>query len=226
MPCKKKYLEPSMTTRGYYKAHLEGLARGILIIPIKGVPILLFASTMPDEEDNQFICWLYCRRHISGIPTIRVSADVADARLERKLRYENANLKARSRLRNRTRYASSTPVAAGSDPAVRINPLPPTAIGETRPRTQGDPGHNVQNHSRKMVNPAEGVSHTPMNSPTLRIRATSSDTGIGPDDDVVSGVSPHGIGGYLAHRAASVVVGVPKEEHEKVLLELSGLCEK
>ena len=74
-----------------------------------------------------------------------------------------------------------------------------------------------------MSSPAEGVSHTPMNSPTPRICATSSDTGIGHGDDVVSGVSSHETGGYLAHREASVVVGVPKKKHEKVLLEVSGL---
>ena len=56
-------------------------------------------------------------------------------------------------------------------------------------------------------------------------QATLPDIGIGHDDDVVSGVSPHGTGGSLAHRAASMEVGVPKEEHEKVLLELSGLRE-
>ncbi|CAI5714208.1 unnamed protein product [Hyaloperonospora brassicae] len=76
-----------------------------------------------------------------------------------------------------------------------------------------------------MGSPAEGVSHTPTSSPTPGTLATSPDTGIGHDDDVVEGFSPHGAGGSLAHRAASVVVGVPKKEHEKVLLELSGLRE-
>ena len=62
-----------------------------------------------------------------------------------------------------------------------------------------------------------------MSSPTPGTRANSPDTVIGHDDDVVSGVSPHGTSGSLAHRAASVVVGVQKEEHENALLELSGL---
>ena len=62
-----------------------------------------------------------------------------------------------------------------------------------------------------------------MSSPTPGTRSTSPDTGIGHDDDVVSVVSPHGTGGFLAHREASVVVGVPKKKHEKVLLEVSGL---
>ena len=64
-----------------------------------------------------------------------------------------------------------------------------------------------------------------MSSPTLVTHATSPNIGIGHEDDVVPGVSPHGTGGSLAHRAASVKVGVPKEEHGKVLLELKGFRE-
>ena len=115
----------------------------------------------------------------------------------------------------------ATLVAAGSDPVVRSNQLPPTTIGERRPRAQGDPGLDVLEHPRRMGSPAEGVSHTLMSFPGTR--ATSPDTGIGHDDDVVSGVSPHCAGCSLSHPAPSLVVGVPREDHEKVLLELSGL---
>ena len=64
-----------------------------------------------------------------------------------------------------------------------------------------------------------------MSSSTPGTRATSPDTGIGQDDEVVSGVFPYGTGGSIYHRAASVVVGVPKTENEKLLLELSDLHE-
>ena len=214
-----------MTTQGQFKAHLESLSRGILVLPFKGVPILLFAGNLPEEDDNQFIRWVYRRQHLSSIPALRASADEADARLERNNRYEYAKIKAGGRLRNRTRYASATPVAAGSDPVLRSNPLPPTTIGAKRPRAKGDPGHDVQKHPRRMGSSAEGVSHTPMSFPTPGNRVNSPDTGIGNDDDVVSGVTPRGTGGSLAHRAASVVVGVPSEEHDKVIIELSGIRE-
>ena len=128
-------------------------------------------------------------------------------------------------MRTRTRYASATHVATDSDYKVRSNPLPPTTIGEKRSRLQGDPGHDVQKHPRRKGSPDEGVYHTPTSSPTPGTLATSPDTGIDHDNDVASGFSTHGTGGSLAHRAASVVVGVPKEEHEKVLLQLSGLQE-
>ena len=49
------YLEPFLTTQGQYKSHLESLAHGVLVGPIKGVPIFLFAGELSEEEDNQFI---------------------------------------------------------------------------------------------------------------------------------------------------------------------------
>ena len=82
----ERYLEPFLTTQGQYKAHLESLARGISVRPINGVPILLFAGELPEEEDNQFIRWVYRTRHLSSVLSLRESASVADVRLERNLR--------------------------------------------------------------------------------------------------------------------------------------------
>ena len=63
------------------------------------------------------------------MPALSESARVADFRLEQKLQYEYANLKAIGQLRNRTRYASAKPVAAGSDPVVRATRyLPPLLV--------------------------------------------------------------------------------------------------
>ena len=69
------------------------------------------------------------------------------------------------------------------------------------------------------------VSHCLTSSPTPGILATSPVTGIGQYNDIISRVSSHGTNGSPAHRAASVVVDVPREEHEKVLLDLGGLRE-
>ena len=168
---------------------------------------------------------MYRKRDLIRTTALRASVDVSDVRLERKSRYEYAKLKARGHSRTRTRYASATPVATGSDSLIRSNPLPPTTIGEKRSRAQGDPCHVVRKHPRRMVNPSEEVSHTPMSSLNPGTRATSQDTGIGPDDDILSGPSHHGTGGSLVCREASVVVGVLKEGHDNVLLELSGLRE-
>uniref|UniRef100_M4C2A6 Uncharacterized protein n=1 Tax=Hyaloperonospora arabidopsidis (strain Emoy2) TaxID=559515 RepID=M4C2A6_HYAAE len=222
---RERYLEPSLTTQSQHKARLELQARGAPVPPIKGVPILLSAGETKDEEDNEFIRWVHRTRRLSSMYALRASVSVADVRLERKLRYDYAKLKARGQLNNRTRYASATTVAASAGQTVTNNPLIDTTSGGKRPRSGDDTGHDVQKHPRRMNSLAEGESHTPMSSPTPGTLATLPDTGISHDDDVVSGVSPHRTGGSLVHRAASVEVGVPKEEHEKVLLELSGLRE-
>ena len=80
-------------------------------------------------------------------------------------------------------------------------------MDEKRLRSQDDPCRDVRKHPPRMGNPAEGVSRTPMSSPTPGTLAASPDTGIDPDDVVVLGVAPHGTGGSLAHRAASGEVG-------------------
>uniref|UniRef100_M4BEB3 Uncharacterized protein n=1 Tax=Hyaloperonospora arabidopsidis (strain Emoy2) TaxID=559515 RepID=M4BEB3_HYAAE len=154
-----------------------------------------------DEEDNKFIRWVPRTRRLSSKYALRDSVSVADVRLERQLRYDYAKLTARGQLLNRTLYALDTTVAASAGQTVTNNPPIDTTSG----------GNGL------------GESNTPMSSPNPGTHATSPNIGNGHDDDVVSGVSTHGTGGFLADRAASVEVGVPKEEHEKILLELNGL---
>uniref|UniRef100_M4BBE9 Uncharacterized protein n=1 Tax=Hyaloperonospora arabidopsidis (strain Emoy2) TaxID=559515 RepID=M4BBE9_HYAAE len=153
---RERYLEPSLTTQSQYKARLELQARGAPVPPIKGVPILLFAGETKDEEDNEFIRWVHRTRRLSSMYALRASVSVADVRLERKLRYDYAKLKARGQLRNRTRYASATTVAAGVGQTVTNNPPIDTTSGGKRPRSQDDPGHDVQKHPRRMGSLAEG----------------------------------------------------------------------
>ena len=62
-------LEPSLTTQSQCKARLELQARGSLVPPINGVPILLSADEIKDEEDNEFIRWVN-RTRASAVCTL------------------------------------------------------------------------------------------------------------------------------------------------------------
>ena len=160
---------------------------------------------------------------------LRASADVADIRLERKLRYGCAKLKARGQFRSRTRHASAVPEAVGSFQAVTNNTPAHTTIGEKRSWSQDEPCRDAQKYPWHMGNPAEGVPSKAQGQSCQGVStipgtpATSPDDSIDPEDDVVSGVSLHETGGSLAHGAASVVLGIPQAEHEKLLLEMSCL---
>uniref|UniRef100_A0AAV1US31 Uncharacterized protein n=1 Tax=Peronospora matthiolae TaxID=2874970 RepID=A0AAV1US31_9STRA len=130
---------------------------------------------------------------------------------------------ARGQLRKRTRYASATKVAASAGQSVSNNPPIRTTSGGERPRPRVDHVHDAQKPSKHMGSLAEGVPQTTMSFQTQGTHATLPDTGIGPDDDVVSLVSRHEIDDIHAHRAKSVAAGVPVEAHEKLVLEVKGL---
>uniref|UniRef100_A0AAV1U4M4 Uncharacterized protein n=2 Tax=Peronospora matthiolae TaxID=2874970 RepID=A0AAV1U4M4_9STRA len=104
-------------------------ARGAPVPPIKSIPILLLSGETVSEEDDAFVHWVHYVRRLSNIFALRASAHAADVRLERKLRYDYAELKARDQLRKRTRYASATKVAASAGQSVTNNPPTRTTSG-------------------------------------------------------------------------------------------------
>uniref|UniRef100_A0AAV1UUI6 Uncharacterized protein n=1 Tax=Peronospora matthiolae TaxID=2874970 RepID=A0AAV1UUI6_9STRA len=197
---RERYLEPHLTTQSQYKASLDMQARGAPVPPMKGIPILLLAGETASEEDDAFVHWVHYVRRLSNIFALRASAHAADVRLERKLRYDYAKLKARGQLHKRTRYASATKVAASAGQSVTNNPPTRTTSGGERPRPRDDHGHDAQKPPKHMGSLAEGVPQIPM-------------------------ISRYGIDDTHAHRAKSVAAGVPVEAHEKLVLEVKGLQE-
>uniref|UniRef100_M4BH06 Uncharacterized protein n=1 Tax=Hyaloperonospora arabidopsidis (strain Emoy2) TaxID=559515 RepID=M4BH06_HYAAE len=141
---REKYLEPYLKTRSQYKARLEMQARGAPFPPIKCIPILLFAGETTDEKDDAFVRRVHRTRCLSSMYALRASANVADVRLECKLRYDYAKIKARDQLRICTRYASATTIAASAGQTVTTNPPTHTTSGGKRHLSQDDPGHDVQ----------------------------------------------------------------------------------
>ena len=105
--------------------------------------------------------------------SLRSSASKADVRLDRKLRYEFAKLKAKAQLRSlyRTQYAktvagptttASTLQKVAGHSVLMGEPFTPTPIGGKRVGVQADHQCDAQKRQRHTGNLAEGVPQTPI----------------------------------------------------------------
>ena len=97
--------------------------------------------------------------------------------------------------------------------------------GEKRPGLQVDTDHGAQKHPWHTGKLGEGVSLTPISSQTQGILATSPDTVIGHDDDIVAVTSSHGTGGSLACQASPAAVGSSAAAHEDLIQEVNSFHE-
>ena len=113
---------------------------------------------MAFKEDNAFIRWVHKARRLRSTSALRASADKADVRLERKLRYDFAKLRAKGQLQVMfgTRYAAAVPMIASPHWASVVDPPAALTTGEKHKGPQVDPVRGVQKHPRHMGNLAEG----------------------------------------------------------------------
>ena len=96
------------------------------------------------------------------------------------------------------------------------NPYIPTSTSGKRPGSHVDPAQSAQKRPRRKGNLAGEESQIPKSSPTRGNPATSPDTGIGPNDDVVEGASPRGTVDSHARRATWVEAGKMAASHHSL----------
>ena len=229
-----RLLQPTFMSVNRYRTRLERQARGAPVAAINGVPILIAQGENDCEEDNEFIRWVHRARRLSSMMALRASANAADVRLERKLRFEYAKLKAKGRLRSQTvRYAplqqhesaAATSVATNSRRDLHVSSSIPATIGGKRQGSPADPERDVQKRQRRRGSPAEEAPQTPTSYTPRGTRATSPDTGFDRGVDVFVEVSPHGTERSPDHRATPAEAGVSAQEHADLVLEMNRLRE-
>uniref|UniRef100_A0AAV1UAX4 Uncharacterized protein n=1 Tax=Peronospora matthiolae TaxID=2874970 RepID=A0AAV1UAX4_9STRA len=117
---RERYLEPTVMTLSQYRERLQKQAQGTPVPQIRGIPIIMSEDGDETAEDDMFIRWVHGVRRLSSMHALRESASVADVRLERKLRYDFAKLKARGRLRE---YYAPAMLRLPLQPRVHVNLL-------------------------------------------------------------------------------------------------------
>ena len=82
-------------------------ARDASVPTQRTILVFLYPGEIEAEDDSMFTRWSHRARRLPSMSALRSSASMADVRLERKLRYEFAKLKAKGQLRSlyRTQYA-------------------------------------------------------------------------------------------------------------------------
>ena len=100
-----------------YRTQLERQVRRAFVAAINGISILIAQGENDCDDNKKFIRWVHRARRLSSMMALRASANAADVRLERKLRFKYAKLKAKGRLRSQTvRYAP----ASHQDPRAHV----------------------------------------------------------------------------------------------------------
>ena len=147
---REKYLTPEATTISEYQLKVTEQARGASVPTQRMIPVVLYLGESEAEDDNTFTRWAYRASRLPSMNVFRASASKADIRLERKLLYEFAELKAKDQLRSLYRNQYAKPVAGQTTTVSAVQKVAghsalaselyiPTPIGGNRVGVQADP---------------------------------------------------------------------------------------
>ncbi|GMF57393.1 unnamed protein product [Phytophthora fragariaefolia] len=196
-------------------------------------PVVLQPREDSTEYESRFELWVEKSRRLSSMEALRASFSEVDARLERRLRFDYAKLRAKRRLPaglqwlprlGDIHYAPMSPssvqtegfsVARGQIRSVGADPAAPQLIAGKREATvdavaspRGAVDLSDQKRPRRQGNPAGGAPQTPMSFPSGGSLATLPDTGNAHGIDVSLEFVPRGSGNSPARRATPEAAAV------------------
>ncbi|GMF57211.1 unnamed protein product [Phytophthora fragariaefolia] len=216
---RKRFLTPRVTPFSEYRERLRVQGQRGSVPPMRTYPVILQPEDDSTEYDSRFELSVEKSRRLSSMEALRASFSEVDARLERRLRFDYAKLRAKRRLpagfQSRPRvgdihYAplnpSASPVqkegvamARGQTRSVGADPAAPQLIAGKREATddavaspRGAVDLSDQKRPRRQGNPAGGAPQTPMSFPSGGSLATLPDTGNAHGTDVSLEYVPRG----------------------------------
>ncbi|EGZ29092.1 hypothetical protein PHYSODRAFT_468991 [Phytophthora sojae] len=237
---RERLLTPQSTTVAEYRERLRLQAQQNFVPAMRTYPVVLSPGDESIEYEAQFESWAEHNRKLSSMDALRASFSDVDVRIERKLRFDFAKVRAKRSLSalaqpqtqfNAARFAPSregvSAVAQGLPRSNVADPAAPQLIAGKRgtagvpalsPRGAGDQAD--QKRPRRLGSLGGGAPQTPMSSRSEGTLAISPDTGFDPGTAASPGGAPHGNVDSHAHRVGPVEAAVGSFAAQSELLEV------
>ncbi|EGZ30358.1 hypothetical protein PHYSODRAFT_468157 [Phytophthora sojae] len=233
---RERLLTPQSTTVAEYRERLRLQAQQKSVPAMRTHPVALSPEEDSIEYEAQFESWAEHSRKLSSMDALRASFSEVEVRVERKLRFDFAKVRAKRSLsalaQPQTQFSASLlralqpllPAREVSLGAVwltqQLPSLLPGSAGRPAlsPRGAGDQAD--QKSPRCLGSLGGGAPQTPMSSRSEGTLTISPDTGFDPGTAVSPGCAPHGNVDSHAHRAGPVEAAVGSFATQSELLEV------